>query len=462
MIAEWVKMLDSEQAAQALSALCAEAKTLKGREQIEELISKEKLIDLTKNGEPKVRKNVYRLIGALENGACLRALREALKVEKALICIPSLLLALGSLKDAETLNEYVVPETEIEKHQAEIALALTKALNLLDKTEFEPLITLDKPRKLLCSSTRGFESCLREELIELGFDVQLEGDMVAVKTDRIARVQKARCLNEILVPIKTDVNTTPREIAIAVGDCIGKQYRIELRGYTRDRAKLINGITGLLGGRNNPSNYDCELRIECHMDRCDLFWKLWNVPDNRFSYRKQAISASMQPCTAAAIVRFAKRFEKVERPVVLDPFCGSGTLLFERESLSNCTSLIGVDKSSTAIEAARTNARAGQSKATFVCKDALRFEAREGADLILSNMPFGNRVGTHNENLILYRSFVRRIPQLLKPEGIAVLYSMEYRLLEDCIKREPRLKLLDSRRTEAGGLLPWIFILEHN
>lgn len=462
MISQWIELLSTEQAAQALSALCTLAKSAQGRKQITEQLNRDVLIALSKSDEAKVRKNAYRLMGALEDKHYTVALREALIKEQTLFCIPSLILALGSLKDEHSLNSYQLPQTDCDKHQAEIALALQKAKNLLDTTTFENITTLDKPRKILCFAPQGFVGCLFEELKQMGFDGVIEGGAVAVRSDRIKKLMEARCLFEALIPIKSGVRTNPREIAIAVGEPIGMQYRIELRGYTRDRAKLISGITALLGGRNNPSNYDCELRIECRMDDCDLFWKLYNVEDNRFPYRKQTIAASMQPSTAAAIVRYAKRFERTESPVVLDPFCGSGTLLFERERLSECALLLGVDKSGNAIDAARQNARAGHSKASFVCKDALRFEAREGADLILSNLPFGNRVGTHKENMLLYRAFVKRIPELLRPEGIAVLYTMEYRLLEDCLKREPRLKLLEQRRTEAGGLLPWVFVLGAN
>ena len=43
--------------------------------------------------------------------------------------------------------------------------------------------------------------------------------------------------------------------------------------------------------------------------------------------------------------------------------------------------------------------------------------------------------------------------------GIAALYTMEYDLLDRCLKREGRLRLLNRRRTEAGGLRPWLFIV---
>ena len=196
------------------------------------------------------------------------------------------------------------------------------------------------------------------------------------------------------------------------------------------------------------------------MDKADLYWKLWNVKDGRYPWRQRTVSASIHPATAFCLARYAMRFEKRERPRVLDPFCGCGSLLFARETLGPCRVLVGVDKSGAAVESARTNARAGKSKASFVTKDALRFEAREGFDLILSNLPFGNRVGSHEDNTHLYDRFVRRLPELLSPGGTAVLYTMEYKLLKGCLDRSKGLVLREQKRTEAGGLLPWIFVVD--
>ena len=265
---------------------------------------------------------------------------------------------------------------------------------------------------------------------------------------------------EALLPLAFDVPLEAQSMARQVGELPGERYRIELRGYTRDRRKLIAALARALPGQNNPSAYDTELRVDCHMDRADLYLKLWNVLDERYPWRQRTVSASLHPATASCLARYAKRFERRERPRVLDPFCGCGSLLFAREKLGPCRVLVGVDKSGTAVESARINARAGRSRASFVTKDALRFEAREGFDLVLSNLPFGNRVGNHEDNTRLYDRFVRRLPELLSPGGTAVLYTMEYRLLKNCLNRAPGLVLREQKRTEAGGLLPWIFVVD--
>ena len=92
-------------------------------------------------------------------------------------------------------------------------------------------------------------------------------------------------------------------------------------------------------------------------------------------------------------------------------------------------------------------------------KDILKFEPREAFDLVLSNLPFGNRVGTHESNEPLYRGFVRMLPHLLASGGVAVLYTMEHRLLTACLKSERSLSVAAELTTEAGGLNPRVTVL---
>ena len=460
----YIEQLDTEAAGEALSALCVLGKTRAGREEINGLLGDRlPLHSAAQSPTPKVRKNAYRLMGALEDERDLPVLRTALQKEETLFAIPSLILALGRLGDEATLRAYeppASPSPETDGLVAQIVLARDKALQSFETYGAEQITRLPAPRKVLCYAPEGFLDVLMEELRSLGFSPKPEHGAAAVITDRIGQVYKANCMAEALLPIAFDVPLDAQIIAQQVGPMPAERYRIELRGYTRDRRKLITALAGALPGQNNPSAYDTELRVDCHMDKADLYWKLWNVKDGRYPWRQRTVSASIHPATAFCLARYARRFEKRERPRVLDPFCGCGSLLFVREALGPCRVLVGVDKSGAAVESARTNARAGKSKASFVTKDALRFEAREGFDLILSNLPFGNRVGSHEDNTRLYDRFVRRLPELLSPGGTAVLYTMEYKLLKGCLDRSKGLVLREQKRTEAGGLLPWIFVVD--
>jgi len=107
---------------------------------------------------------------------------------------------------------------------------------------------------------------------------------------------------------------------------------------------------------------------------------------------------------------------------------------------------------------ARENCAAAKSRAKILHKDCRDFEAREPVGLVLSNLPFGMRVGTHESNEELYRAIAANLPAWLSPDGAALLYTMEYRLLTKCIREQKNLRILDTARTEAGGLMPWIVV----
>ena len=462
--AELVAKLNGETAVEALSALCAIAKTKQGKAEIEEALGDRAILGMLIDGDsPKARKNVYRLIGALENEADVPLLIRALETETTLFAVPSLLLALGKLGAQDALLRYRIPVSEspeTDKHVAEITIAYEKAMQRFETVPTGTRETLDAPEKILCFAPHGFANELSDELSALGLSGTVKGDAVQVKTADIARVYRANCMTEALLPIASDVPMEPKAIAAAAKTCIGTHYRIEIRGYLKDRGGFIEKLKTLLDGHNNPSAYDCELRIDSRNDRCDLYWKLWNVKDERYPWRVGTLPASIHPAMAHALARYALSLVKKERPSVFDPFCGSGSLLFSCEAQAHCRSLVGVDKSSTAVRIARENAKAGSSRARFICRDILHFEAKEGADLVVSNLPFGTRVGSHRENETLYAKFLKRLPYYLNDGGKAVLYTADAKLLERLVKDNPKLKLSEKRRTAAGGLSPWIFVID--
>ena len=464
MIKALVLQLQTEAAGEALSALCAEAKTKAGRERIEAALgSRTLLYALLQSDSAKVRKNTYRLLGALGDPKDVPALSDALERETTLFAVPSLLLALGALGAKETLCAYTVPASlsaETDKHIALIAAAYDKAMQRFDRSERETVVRLKEARTVRCVAPKGFAKQLLRELETLGFSGKVRGDAVEVVGADIARIYGAACMVEALLPIAQDVPLEPEAIAKAAGACIGTRYRIELRGYLKDRARFIERLKARLDGINSASNYDCELRIECRNTSADLYWKLWNVPDERYAWRVGTIPASIHPATASALAWYAKDLLPLRRPMVLDPFCGNGSLLFAAEAAFACKSLLGVDQSARAVEIARKNAKAGGSRARFVCRDILRFSEKQGADLVLSNLPFGNRVGSHAQNERLYAAFVKKLPHLLNDGGVALLYTAEGRLLERLLKGSGALILTASFRTEAGGLCPWVFAVQ--
>ena len=452
----------------ALSALCAAVKKQAAREIAARLLeNRAPVYSALENADPKARKNAARLLGAFENPADAPALVSALNAEQTRFVVPSILLALGSVGGAEAkqaLTGYTAPEAADEseqKHVLEIRAALDKARAALERDVPLPQRRkLETPRDILVVSPEGFSSILHQELAALDFSGEEFSDGVLVQTDNLKKLFTVRCAEEILLPAGTRLPFTPTAIASAADGILTRPYRVELRHYEGDRAAMIRQITLALGGGDNPSRYADELRVVCNGAVCDVFVRPCDVPDTRFAYRKQSLPASIHPATAACLVRYALSFVSAGKLFALDPFCGSGTLLFELEKAAPGTILFGLDISDFALKAARANALAAKSGARFLRKDVLKFEPREPFDLIVTNMPFGNRVGTHETNEPLYRDFVHLLPRLLAPGGVAVLYTMEHRLLTACLKREPGLTVAADMRTEAGGLNPRITVVK--
>lgn len=450
----------------SLSALAAHAKKRAARETLERIFAdRAVLYAALKAPEPKARKNAARVLGAFASERDTEALIAALQTEETRFVVPSILLALGAIasdRAGEAIHAYIPPaaadETE-EKHVADILEAHDKAKAALTRDIPLPQrARLKAPHEVLLVPPAGFGEILLKETVSRGFTAQLQQDGVHVTTDQIKTLQEIRCAMELLLPLASGLPLVAEQIAAAAEPVLTRPYRIELRDYSGDRAAFIRAVSSALGGGDNPSRYADELRIVCKKDKCDVFIRPKDVPDTRFAYRLRALPASIHPVQAACLARYALSFISAARPRTLDPFCGSGTLLFELERVVP-TALIGVDHSERALDAARENAACAHSAARFVHKDILKFEPRDPFDLILSNMPFGNRVGTHSENETLYRGFVHALPHLLASGGVAVLYTMEHKLLASCVKAEPGLLLAAELNTEAGGLNPRVTVL---
>ena len=347
------------------------------------------------------------------------------------------------------------------------------------KHEKHDFIGLDRVYEIELSAPDRLSEQLKEELEELDFPVSgVRRASLSVKTRDYLGLFNARCFSEALFPIARGVSLKPETVAqlskafmlkfmkATHGGTPPYRYRIEIEGDMDGRTEYKHAVRDLIDDDeivNAPSDYEIELRIAAAGNASRLYLKLYTVPDERFFYRLETVPASMNPATAAAMLRFAMD-HLTSNARVIDPCCGSGTLLFERGLLSPCASLTGVDIAHNAIDAARTNAAAaakrGIKQAKFICNDILRFESKRPYDELICNLPFGNRVGTHSSCERLYEGLLDRLPQLVRRDGIAILYTMEFTLLKNLIRTRPYLEILKQERTEAGGLTPMIFILK--
>lgn len=118
-----------------------------------------------------------------------------------------------------------------------------------------------------------------------------------------------------------------------------------LEERSRYTKKLADGLMLETGGTmlNDTSDYEVELRlIEKKSGGFLPLLKFSGLPDHRFAYRKHSVAASMQPALAAVLAELSRPYLK-ENARVLDPFCGVGTLLLERNYAVHADTLYGID-----------------------------------------------------------------------------------------------------------------------
>ncbi len=477
----YVLFLEGDPAAAAFLCRCAKKKEF--RNQINEALGQDRqpLRAALASDMPKLRKNAARLMGELMDPADLPFLIEAIKGESQRFVRPSMLLSIGAIggEAAKTfLNSYIVTpaqDSSEARHVREENEALSTAKKRFLTLQKHPFLGFEEPQELELRAPDRLSGALAAELSARGFQPYAVKDAsLRVKTADVAKLFFARCFYEALFPVSASGLADPKvlsRLALPVMERLFSRhggeppmgYRVEVQGSRTDRGAFARAMAAEIPEDrfiNAPGDYEMELRVELlENGGANLFIKLYTLIDRRFDYRVGALPASMNPVTAAAVLRYAGAYLRPGARV-LDPCCGSGTFLLEREKFSSCAALTGVDIAQSAVDIAKKNAAAARSKAKFIRNDCIRFVADTPYDELVANLPFGNRVGSHNDNLRLYVGILDRIPSWLNKGGVAVLYTMEYTLLKKLVRDRPFLKLVTEVRTEAGGLMPSVFILK--
>jgi tRNA G10 N-methylase Trm11 len=166
--------------------------------------------------------------------------------------------------------------------------------------------------------------------------------------------------------------------------------------------------------------------------------------------RRREREGSLPPTIAAAMV-FAARPAAGEN--ILDPCCGSGTLLAEAYALQrDAAQLQGLDLDEEAVSAARANLkhaapaviRKGDGGATGLPDSTI--------DLVLANLPFGKRYGDTSTNPALYESLLREmIRTARRGSWRALLLTSDAVSLKTTLQQLPELKYEEAFTVKIRG-----------
>ena len=233
------------------------------------------------------------------------------------------------------------------------------------------------------------------------------------------------------------------------------------------------------------TRYDLNVRVDLFEHRCYVALQLTRKPLNqRFEYVYHPRVAMKTNVAYALLVLVglnplaetgccahfsasdgpASDAENSEPITLLDPFCGSGTILLEAAACFPHAKLYAGDRYDRPIEWTRDNLQ----KAGILARVQLRqADARDLAEsypaesigYIVTNPPFGKELGPKTNFHGLYLHFLRAAHIVLKPKGrIAMLVWR--RTVFTRVARKVGFRILHVRIVDTGGLFPGIFILE--
>ncbi|MBQ2901531.1 MAG: methyltransferase [Agathobacter sp.] len=430
-------------------------------------------LSFLKHEDAKTRKNAALLLGDLVYQNALEALYEAYVSEQTLFVRASYLQALAELDTGDKLAAWkealaklleTEPEPENKKHVDEEIRALRKLVIREEGIRRHTPDIKDKKVKVLLVTNRTQRETIRRT-IDCGV-ASVHPLGVLVETEQLEKLMQLRTYREMVFPLNIEgyLSDNPVEAAKAIWDSnilellnsVHKEdgeyyFRIECKSamdlekrsvFTR---KLATELESLSKGQliNSTSDYEVELRLIANKD--GLFFpclRLLTIKNPRFDYRKNAIAASIHPSTAALIMELAKDYLK-EDAQIMDPFCGVGTMLIERNKKVPAREMYGTDIYGEAIAYARENTEAAGMRVNYIHRDFMDFKHEYLFNEIVTNMPLRG-MKSKQEMDAFYGAFFEKAKTHLTKDAVIIMYTNEIGFVKKQLRLQKEFALLQE------------------
>ena len=328
-------------------------------------------------------------------------------------------------------------------------------------------MTQSKKDTLFVTCSGGLEPLLSQELTELGFnDIRPGYRGVYVDIDSLDAVYKinycSRIASRVLLPLYQFKCYDSKALYRGISEIIWGKYIPKGKTFSIDsnvQHKLIRNslfaaqvtkdancdqFREQTGSRPSieTKDPDVQLNLFIHREHAIISFDTSGSPLNRRGYRQGTVEAPIRESLAAALLRLAKyRGDEL----MLDPCCGSGTLLIEAALIATKTppgylrtkwgfmylpdfsqqawlkvkmeadkdriplqpkKFIGLDINKSAVQVAKMNLRAAgfHQNIEVIQRDFREYEPTEVPNFLMSNPPHGKRLDDVDHLKPLYRA----------------------------------------------------------
>ena len=182
------------------------------------------------------------------------------------------------------------------------------------------------------------------------------------------------------------------------------------------------------------------------------------APLSKRPWRIRDIPGALNATVAYAMTQLHPQNELAR---VVNLCCGTATIAIEHAQQGASGSVLAVDNQVDMLCAANMNLRQSGTwdRVQLVCADARSLPlTANSVDRFYADLPFGNRIGSHEDNLQLYPKLLHEAGRLAKERAIFVLLTHEVNLLRRCT-RQAGWDTLYEKTIVLSGLHPRLFVL---
>lgn len=224
--------------------------------------------------------------------------------------------------------------------------------------------------------------------------------------------------------------------------------------------RLKQELSQKLHLKTSGESGDLWIRIRRVDNGWDVLTRITPRPLSARSWRVCNMEGALNGPIAHVLARFT-------HPHLSDIFvnlaCGSGSILIERAAQGDAKVIVGCDIQSDALECASRNVGASgyDGKIQLIQADicALPFPDQY-ANAICADLHFGQLVGSHQQNLLLYPQILQEAARISQKGALFALLTHEVRLMDKILPlTASHWELVNMLRVALRGLHPRIYVL---
>lgn len=298
----------------------------------------------------------------------------------------------------------------------------------------------------------GFEDLLRGDLMEQYSVRSRQVGPGEVSVEDLPPVLNTM-IDTVAVPWDGDPAGVGALVAPFASDIVG--FRVQATDAAA-RDELIDSVAAATGWANQPG--DWQLNLDYDRGRVEIGPLAWAA---RFG-RMRRLPATTPPTVAAGLLRLAKLKPGM---TLLDPCGGVATVpivdAIERPAGHGWS--IDADATAVAEAAANVADRHLADRIDVRRGDAAALDLPDlSVDRVVCDLPFGKKVGSNQENRVLYPAILRDVERVLAADGRAVLLTDDKRFFEQAVQRARGLKVVAQRVVRYNKVTPTAYVLRRS